>query len=102
MSQDDLKDQQRKQGVVDAKRVRAFQDMVGSDGWKLYIDILEKNFHEKMQVLLTRPTDASPRGEDFDKGVCYGLLWAKDLPETTIKAFKEQNSTAETDEENEQ
>ena len=79
----------RRQAQADAARVRAFQAMVASDGWKLLQELLNGRVEEMTAGLFERPkSDSERRGEDFDKGACFGLLWVRDLPAVTIAAFK--------------
>lgn len=95
---EDLATQQRRLQRVDAARIRAFQDMVRTDGWKMFQDLLNGVINERMAMLVTRPAGADAvRGEDYDKGTCYALIWARDLPDVTIQAFKDQSSDPATE-----
>jgi hypothetical protein len=84
---------------LDVKRVRAFQEMVRTDGWKFFTQLLDMKIMELTANLLTRPSENS-RGEDFDRGQCFGLVYMKDLPSVTIAALGDMASEP-ADEENE-
>lgn len=78
----------------DAERVRAFQSLVASDGWRFLVELLNGKVEDLMANAFERPSGAvnELRGQDFDKGTCYGLLWMRDLPDVTIAAFKQESS----------
>jgi len=79
----------------DAERVRAFQVMVAGDGWRFFIELLNGKVEELAADMFERPKEGDERGEAHDKGTCYGLLWARDLPAVTIKAFNRQEDSDE-------
>lgn len=85
----------------DAERIRAFQALVASDGWKFLVELLNGKVESLAANMFERPSGElnELRGQDFDKGTCYGLLWIRDLPSTTISVFKNEPSDP-ADEEN--
>lgn len=94
------KQQQAKQLVSDTKRVRAFQDMVNSDGWKLYCELLNTKIEDATSKLFERPLPgAEHRGEDWDKGTVFAWIQARDLPGLTITVHKQVNSGPATEDE---
>lgn len=84
--------QDREQDRLDTKRVRAFKDLVRMEGWKYFQELLNKKVEENTADIFEKPTSVNARGEDWQKGLCYGLLWARDLPNVTIAAFKDEAS----------
>lgn len=96
MADPTLEEQQRQQRALDVRRAREFQTMVTSEGWKLFQELLNNKVNSLMATTFDRPEgEGNRRGEDFDKGTCYALLWARDLPNVTIQGLKDQNSAAE-------
>lgn len=83
---------EREQMRHDVKRIRAFKDLVRTDGWKFFQELLNNRVGEMTKDLFNKPLPGGERGEAYDKGLIYGLLWARDLPETTIAAFKDDAS----------
>lgn len=93
----------KRQATRDAERVRAFQIMVASDGWKLLVELINGKLEEKTQSLFERPLPGvdDSRGETYDKGACHSLLWVRDLPPATIAVYKENLASGPATEENE-
>lgn len=85
----------------DAARARAFQEMLNTEGWKFLCELLNGKIGEFTADLFEKPKPLEERGEVWQKGACYGLIWARDLPAVTIAAFKNENSDPAA-EENEQ
>ena len=77
----------RKQRAFDIKRVRAFQELIRTEGWQLYVALLNGKIEMLTSNLFERPVDDNLRGEAHDRGHCYGVLWARDLPSATIAAM---------------
>lgn len=92
---EEMEPQEREQMRHDAKRIRAFQELVRTDGWKFFQELLNDRVGKATQNIFEKPTLADARGEDWEKGLCYGLLWARDLPSVTIAAFKDAEETSE-------
>lgn len=87
-----------KQLREDTERYRAFKDLVNTKGWKLFQDLINANVHGRTLTLFEEPT-SDVRKDDHNKGACYGLLWARDIVQTTINAFDRASDPA-TEEEN--
>lgn len=87
------------QAVKDAKRVRAFQDMVSSDGWKFFQELLNLRIVEATSKLFERPIPGvdDRRGEEWDKGAVFAWIMSRDLPSVTIAAHKQMNSEPATE-----
>lgn len=95
---DEQKAQQAKQVIQDAKRVRAFRDMIASDGWKYYQELLNGKILDKTATIFERPQSGDGvRGEDWDKGTVFAWITARDLPEVIINVSKQQNSEPATE-----
>ena len=96
MAERDIKDEAARQTAFDARRVRAFQELVETEGWKFFVELLNGRVGELTKDIFSRPLAGVDdiRGEAHDKGACYGLLWARDLPSITIAAFKQATSSS--------
>lgn len=95
------KEEAQRIAAHDAKRVRAFQQMVASDGWKFFQELLNSKIEEKAAKVWERPpigVDDS-KGEQWDKGAVYAWIMARDIPEVTIATFKEEHSDPATEKE---
>lgn len=96
----DQEQQGNKQAASDAKRVRAFQDMVASDGWKYFQELLNLRIIEATSKLFERPIPGlnDQSGEAWDKGAVFAWIMSRDLPSVTIDAYKQANSEPATEE----
>ncbi len=97
---EEQKQQAAKLVIEDTKRVRAFQDMVTSEGWKYFQALLNTKIEERTEAIFERPQPGvdDQRGEAWDKGAIYAWIMARDLPSVTIAAYKQESSEPATEE----
>lgn len=97
-----MDEQERRQEAeklrFDANRVRAFKEMQNTEGWKLFCELINGRIGEYTADIFEKPKPLEERGEVWQKGACYGLIWARDLPTVTIAAFNSENSDPATEE----
>ncbi len=86
--------------AFDLKRARAFQDMIKTEGWKMYQDLLNTLINEKGLRLMDKlPAELNAvERQEHEKGAMNGLILARDIPSLTIKtmeAFKTSDPAGE-------
>lgn len=72
--------------AYDLRRRRAFGDLLKSEGWKYFEELLNNRLAEDGKSLLSPlppELNARERAEHL-KGTMYGIAWARDLPAVTI------------------
>lgn len=74
---------------ADVERFRAFEVMMKTEGWGLYVELLNHHINARMENYL-QPT--APGGRDIEqhnKGTVFGLILARDLPSGTVTSMQE-------------
>lgn len=86
----EIEKQAREQTKADLEQFEAFRDMVKTEGWRLFTIWLNMQIESRTQTIFERPQPGldARRGEDHDKGACYALILARDIPQTIIDAYK--------------
>lgn len=92
MDASELREEARKQRE-DIQLVRDLADMMRTDGWKQYVRLLNNKIEERTESIFDPPTDGSLRREDHNKGACYALIWARDLPSVIVESMKPATSS---------
>lgn len=77
----------------DIKRVRAFEAMVATEGWKMYQDLINGNVSERTKDIFSPTPKGEESAAEHNKGAVFGLLYARDLPSVIIAAMKDQRSS---------
>lgn len=84
--------------ILDAKRVAAWKDMVNTEGWKLFVQLLEIRMADiGAEVLM--PMDnilAAPRFE-YKKGTLNGLQLAYDVVPALLQAHSQNAANSDAD-----
>lgn len=81
-----------KDELEELKRGRVFKEMIATDGWKLYVQLLNMKMNEFSQNFLNPPSaEEMPNiARDYHiKGTMFGLVWARDIVPTTIAATEQ-------------
>jgi hypothetical protein len=82
-------DQASKNKFADMKRARAFRDMMNTEGWKFYTELLNRHIEVRTQNLFGPTPEGGRDAEQHNKGAVYALILARDLPSVTVSAMKE-------------
>lgn len=79
----------KKADVEDVKKARALQALTKMEGWIFYQAALNNLIADKTKNIF-EPTPADGRdAEQHNKGVVYGLIVARDLPNVIVGAMRE-------------
>lgn len=79
----------RKYDLADIKRGRAFAAMMKTEGWGLYLELLNNLIGTRTQNLFEPTPNGGRDIEQHNKGAVFGLIMARDLPSVTVAAMKE-------------
>lgn len=92
---DDLKKNAARMNAEDVKRARAFEAMCNTEGWKMYMELLNSHINDRASKLF-QPTANSLESlaVEHNKGALFGLIQARDLPSVSIAAMKELRAAA--------
>jgi len=85
------KEAAKRDQLEDLKVVRAFKDLERTEGWKMFITILNTKLNnmgsELLDPLPLEGHNAAARNEHL-KGTMYGLTMARDMVSTTIRGME--------------
>src|SRR5688572_12178901 len=93
MSEDD--EEARKTLARDVKRARDFADMMRTPGWKAYEELINYHINARTENLFSPTPAGGEMIEQHNKGACFGLMFARDLPSHTVSAMKQSRPASE-------
>lgn len=87
----ELLKQSRRAQAVDRARSEAFQSLVKSEGWKLYVDLIDARLQSFSDLLLQPLQSIDAVGvQEFLKGAMFAFVLMRDLPSNTINAMRSE------------
>lgn len=79
-----------KQANEDIKRARIFKDLLNTEGWRLYSELLNDMINTKMMEVIKAPTaEGGVLASEYNKGAVYGIMLARDTPGVNIAAMEQ-------------
>lgn len=98
---DDLLRDSRAADRIDRERAEAFQQMVASKGWAMFVQLIDARLQAFSDELLQPLSDMGRAGlQEYMKGAMWAFVLLRDLPANTIQAMKAaQQASKETDDE---
>lgn len=83
-----------KQIAQDIARARNFEAMLNTEGWKQYVALINYHIQDRTKGLFDPTPEGQGAKHEHNKGVVWGLLFMRDLPQNTVASMKDARTPA--------
>jgi hypothetical protein len=80
------------------RRARLFKEMMETEAWRLYEDLLNHHIGVRTQSVLDPTTPGGELPAEHNKGVAYGIIFCRDIPRVTVAAMKDTSASKPSEE----
>lgn len=87
MDEAEVREAQRNK-KFEKERAEAFEAMLKTPGWTMYQALLNAHVEQRTKNVFGPTPQGQENIAEHNKGVVYGLLFARDLPRTTVESTK--------------